>query len=493
MRLLQLFKKQEKLIFSISVIGPFLMVLQIVIQGKIAFWFDPARDLLLAISNIQKPSLIGQPTGIPGLFYGPFWIWFLSIPLLFTKNPRIIDFFILTIPYFTIFPLVIYKLKKVLGFIPSLIVWLLFIFGFMNYAFQIWNPHLAPLLILLLIFLLIFENKKNYRLEFLKYFLSGILVGLLFSIQPSLSLGIGLGVLIFVIINSLTDIKLSLSTFKKLFVPSFFYFSGVFFTLIPFLVFEIKHGFNQINVLLNVLTSEYPVVGIKGLTKSEILLDFGNILYRIFHFASPLIIILTLLIMGIFIFKLRDGKFLTDEQKKLLILSFCLFFSVFFVYFWSKNPVWDYHFIGLEILYLLLIGLVINKFWITRTIVGLVLFLIVSSSLLVYFSSFNKNPYIQPNLITKEHEVNIIINDTNGKSFKYFAFNPAIYTYDYYYIFNWKGYRESSDNSLVYLIIPEGTRYAREDFIDFKTPSKDFKTTAKWVIPDGTVILKREK
>jgi len=58
-----------------------------IISGNISFWYDPARDMLSAWDNLHKLTLIGSTSGIPGIFYGPYWIWLLSIPIFFSKDP----------------------------------------------------------------------------------------------------------------------------------------------------------------------------------------------------------------------------------------------------------------------------------------------------------------------------------------------------------------------------------------------------------------------
>src|SRR3989344_7571009 len=81
------------------------VILNNIFSNRISFWYDTARDLLLALENLRKPTLIGNPTGIPGIFYGPYWIWLLSLGMTITKDPALIIILLQVIPYFVIFPL----------------------------------------------------------------------------------------------------------------------------------------------------------------------------------------------------------------------------------------------------------------------------------------------------------------------------------------------------------------------------------------------------
>ena len=95
-----------RLLLIFSIIFVFYLTVRALYFGAFAFWFDPARDLALGLANLKKISLIGHPSGgLPGLFYGPYYIWFISFAELFNKDPRWIWFFFAAVPYFTLFPL----------------------------------------------------------------------------------------------------------------------------------------------------------------------------------------------------------------------------------------------------------------------------------------------------------------------------------------------------------------------------------------------------
>src|SRR5258708_37703110 len=179
-------------IFVFSILLTCVFSLREILSGSIAFWFDPARDLLSALNNLHKITLIGPPSGIPCIFYGPYWIWLLSISLIFSKDPRIISIIIEFLPYFLIFPILLYKLFK--G--DAIILWLLFFLSFGYYTSNIWNPYLAPLFIFVSYYLLLTNFYQSKR-DMYKIFLAGIVSGLALNFHISFTTGFIIGVYIF--------------------------------------------------------------------------------------------------------------------------------------------------------------------------------------------------------------------------------------------------------------------------------------------------------
>src|SRR5574342_726111 len=118
----------RKIIFALILLVPFILVLKTVLSGNIDLWYDNARDLLMALDNQRKLTLIGQPTGIPGLFYPPYWIWILSIGLFFSKDPKIVTLLVAALPYLIIFPLIWFRFSKIFGWPTIFTLWILFIF-----------------------------------------------------------------------------------------------------------------------------------------------------------------------------------------------------------------------------------------------------------------------------------------------------------------------------------------------------------------------------
>src|SRR3989344_8060735 len=86
-------------------------------QGFFAFAYDQGRDLLAVARIIYEGhfTLIGPTTGLQGIFYGPWWYYFLSPLLFFSKgNPQgVANFFGLLAVLTVIF--LFFLLRKVTG------------------------------------------------------------------------------------------------------------------------------------------------------------------------------------------------------------------------------------------------------------------------------------------------------------------------------------------------------------------------------------------
>src|SRR5258708_8759069 len=123
-------------IFVFSILLTCVFSLREILSGSIAFWFDPARDLLSALNNLHKLTLIGPTSGIPGIFYGPYWIWLLSFAETISKDPRIIALVVQSVPYLIIFPIILWRYKELFGTPVTIGLWLLFMLSFNSYATQ---------------------------------------------------------------------------------------------------------------------------------------------------------------------------------------------------------------------------------------------------------------------------------------------------------------------------------------------------------------------
>lgn len=90
------------------------------------------------------------------------------------------------------------------------------------------------------------------------------------------------------------------------------------------------------------------------------------------------------------------------------------------------------------------------------------------------------------------------MNDAGKKAYTVYPYNPAIYNYDYAYLFQARGKDVPYDpgntlygSDLVYLILPQTSQKIKEDFIESRTSKVRYTTGKVWKIADVTTIIKR--
>lgn len=487
---------------------PLSISLYSVILGNIPFWYDNARDMLLSLDNLAKPTLIGPTSGIPGIFYGPYWIWLLSFSQLFSKDPRSATFIVGILPYFVFFPLVLLQFSKLFRLPTIILIWLLFIFSSgMSYATNMWNPHLAPLLFLILIYLLVFTDNSNKNIaRYGKILLAGLVAGFIINFHISFGLGVFLGTVLFFLVEFLTNFIKNKAKWRQGISDSvvliILFLLGLFITFIPFLLFEVRHGFNQIETAINAFTKYGAVVSLKGLSKEQILQSFFGRVGTLLHIPGLWAYIGELLTLGFFFIAWKYNKLkLGEHEKKLIKVLFAISIGILSVFLTAKNPVWSYHFIGTEIIFLLLIALIVSNISVLRYLLAVWVLFIVSSYVFSFGENFRTNRYASSSLYTKSLIVDLIGTDAGPRQYTVFNYSPSIYQYEYSYLFRWKYNKDVPfdpgtiypESKRVYVIVPNISESAKKGYVNYRAPDTYYNTTKTWEIPDGTVILKREK
>jgi hypothetical protein len=493
------------ILLSLLSLAPIGTVLIKIITGAFPFWYDPARDMLSALSNLSKPTLIGPPTGIPGIFYGPYWIWLLSFGELFSKNPKIVDFITLTIPYFIIFPYILTRFKKVLSVKTAFMLWLLFLLGFNTYSFYLWNPHPAPLIFLIVVLLLLISRfdakEKKPRLLLL---VSGFSLGILVNFHISFGIAITVGTFIFFLMDTVFTLKkekILLDFFTRILNGVLFLF-GFLFSFSPFILFEIRHNFSQTKTFINALLHVGAVVTTSGLTKIQIIHAFFEKIPTLLGLPFWVGVGIFLVMICLAIYSLQKNvSFFSKDDKRLVLILLSDILGIGIVYLTAKNPIWEYHFIGVEVIFLLLLGLIIEKVRIFKALLFIWLFFLTAIFLISPQNTLRINPTIvSGNLASEMQIVKKINSDSEQKPYTVFVYSPSIYSYEYSYLFKYLynnnvPYNPSlnpEDSSLSYIVFPPQVPKAiYDDFIHYRTPTSEYKTTEQFEMPDKSIILKR--
>lgn len=322
---LSLFKKEYLLLFFLILVGSYLRLTG-VFTNSFAFTYDVGRDLLAVrdIVVLHKISLIGPTSGLPGVFYGPWW-YLVLVPffILFGGNPQGIAFSISFLGIVLIILAYILGKKidgKLLGFSFATITAV----SSGTILTQIWSPDLAPFFVFLSL-LALYKIYKEKSVS-LKYpFLLGLFLGLTQEMGIVFGSIFLLGIILSIIINVYKKISLK-STISFLL--------GFLFILLPRILFEFRHQFLMTKAFISfVMGGDLPQkTGVGGM-----FIDRLNILFNSFNSALALenkifgiILIFLISVTLILTYKKTDvlvKKFISTSLIVLLVFLVALTFS----------------------------------------------------------------------------------------------------------------------------------------------------------------------
>lgn len=451
-----LWPRRYYIIFIFLSAIPSLLVLA---NGTFPFWYDPARDLFSALASHQKISLIGPPSGIPGVYYGPYWIWILSIITFISLHPAVIIFFTLTLPYFILGPLILWKLKETLGLKTIFLFWGTFALFHEKYFTQLWNPHPAPLIFLGVIFFVTTGSP----------FLTGLFASFLANFHMSFGIGIILATTLF-------------------FGKKWRYFLGLALPFLPILIFETRHGFFQIKAIANAFFwhsySDPIVLALQGLTLAQMMDELNNTALG-FWWLIPIII------LEIIFFKRR---FSSNLKRVVLYLIVCLT-TILTIYFTAKNPVWSYHFIAVDLLVTLLVIIFICQTKIWPVILSLFLFITFITK--IHAAFYNPPDLLSTNFSNRYYGVKEAFKDAAGQPFSYVAYTwPLLRTntpdYDYLFLLAGKKEKTIPDSPIIYYFINSAEQKWGQGFLkeEAEKSKEKYKTVWGKEIPGKILMVK---
>lgn len=335
-------KKFEIGIFIIILVCAILLRFPLVIQGFFAFTYDQGRDLL----EVQKlvgehdPILIGPTTGLPGIFYGPWWYYFLGpIFLISGGNPTVITAIFGAIGILTIFLLYL-LIKKITANVPvSLAVAAVAAMSqpFITSSSQIWSPSLVlPLMISYVFFLaLIFEKPQPW-----KFLALGITSGLVMDSGAAF----GVVLTIATIISGIF--------FKKYFWGKnyLFYFLGFLIILSPRIIFDIRNEFLITKSIIQEIQN--PHIYQQKLAFVERLINRADLFLlnfaQTFSQSRKILSFLPLVFIIFTILKFWP-QFKKNNVFRIILFIISIIYLLFVIY---PDAVWGYYLVGLPVLFM---------------------------------------------------------------------------------------------------------------------------------------------
>lgn len=454
-----------------------------VVDGSFSFTYDVGRDML-AVENIVKYydlTLIGPTTGLEGLFYGPWWYYFLSLPFILSGgNPQGLALFIGVIGILCI-PLGFLIGKRMgsefyglscAGIISAAPF-------FVQTSSQIWNPNVIPFLMLMLL-LCLFSIISNKKSSIKLWIMLGIIVALIIQMQ------IFSGVILAI------SLMLSLVVFLRKKIVNkrhLFFFLGILLVELPRILFELRNSFLMSKKILGIPTGSNNLFAY-DLFERKNFIEIQSVFVKLWSDTTAngdqgiSFLILAVLILIILIYFKKT--FLFERFVLLLTLIFC--FTSIAVFIFISDALWLHYLIGLPIFFVLSASIslrLLQKYFVWPKAGYFLALAIIWFNLdpITIFAQSNKPLWEGNEAVYRNHiaVVDYIYKQSENKEFKYVLYTPPVHDYTYKYLFSWYGgnkYKKLPDDTnakLLFLIVEPDLDYYHRRLDWLKERSEDGK------------------
>lgn len=458
-----LFRKEYLLLYLIILVGAILR-LEGVFTNSFAFTYDVGRDML-ALWNIvvgHKIPLIGATTGLPGVFYGPWW-YFMLTPffVLSWGNPQGIALAMALFGILTIFAGYYFGNKLGGGILGLVTAGIISVSPVMvSLSSQIWNPNIAPLFIFIVLLILDKIFNQNNR-KILSFFLLGFFLALIIDLEIVFGLLLSTGIILslLVILNK----KINLREILVFILGGLVIFS-------PRILFDLRHGFLMSKAFFAFFTK-----GGASVNESLINLFFTKVNVMFDQFNSTVgggnmylgVLILIFIVSALVYFY---GK-MTNTLKNFVKTSVIVILTFIFGTMLFSHDIWPHYLVGIPVFYILLLSFAfylslknLSNTFITLAL--LVLVLIINFNPISVWESFTKPLWVGDASVYRNQleVIDYVYKNSNGKQFKYVVYTPPLYDYTYQYLFTWYGpkkygYPASVKSHLAYFILEPDLQY----------------------------------
>ena len=396
-------RKTYLILIAILLIGLFFRTYQATERFEFAHDGDLYSWIVKDIAIDHHVRLIGQLTSAPGIFIGGLF-YYLLIPffLLSKMDPIGTIYFSVIVGLLTItsFCLVLTRLfKKEVGLIGAYLYATLL--ATVNVDRWVVPTITTNLWVVWYLYCVISIVRGNYRI----LPLLGILIGLIWHVHIAL-----LPVLIAIPVSVVLAKKLPNK--KQLLV----FFVVLLLSSLPFILFEIKHNFQQINAFL--INFQTPREGPAGLHKFAKVLNMitGNInglLFapQSFKLTSNIFFVLIILLSSFWLIR----KKILSKKELAVFITWIL--GVVFFFSFSSSPISEYYFSNIGIIFLSLVSLNFYLFYKSSKIgkiliIGLLALVGLKNGYFIITQSYYHKGYLE-----KKAVVDYINQDSKNKGY----------------------------------------------------------------------------
>jgi hypothetical protein len=479
----------KRLTILVAVLG-IILGLWPIVSGMFPVTFDQGRDWLWVKNqfDLGRPSLVGPAGSIRGVFFGPLWFWLLAIPYgLSGGSPMAMTLFNALLVYAAVVLAALIFKKH-----DQKLFWLIILLGFgspalhglANHAF---SQHLLPLLTVLLFYSLV----KG------KFVWACLWVSLMWHAEPPMSV-FSLPLLVYAGWKGKIKLKTILLGAIVFLVP-----------FLPLLVFDWRHDWLQLRSLLDFLSGNTRgLQEIRPLSLWERLLDRPQKFWTaLSQSVGPVMAVLTMVMV---VFRRQKFNQFVTQWLKLSWMYLGMLALIFVVY---PHDLKLFYFEGLRLLLIIIAAASFKKLplWLSIILV------------LINLVQMRPNRMFKSLYVNQIEAIDRIYEDASGEGFRVYTFVPAIYDYNWQYLWLWRGlgkygylpadfsywpdvpeyvpYKDAalvrlSDKikpagKFVYTIITTGSVQERESWLN-RFDNFNWQFVSQYWLPDATMINKFE-
>lgn len=443
-----------------------------ILHYNFPFTMDQARDMLDIREIVVglHPVLIGPTTSINGVFLGPFYYYFNVLPFLVSGgDPAFLVYW--NILWYTIAAIAIYyfnyKKDKTFAFFASSLF--LMVPAFFYSARYFWSanpmPYVTTFYFLALIY---FIQKRNFK--------TSLLVGLICGLSMQFESAFGVLFFPFLLVYSLirrVPLKITLASFL-----------GFFVTLLPQVLFELRHNFLMTKTFLHEVSGQSQILGEKLTFPEAFVSHLKTFLeFRAEIFEVPIYITSTLMILAIGYLLFRFKKLSSSRREYFLASLLFIIFAMAF-YSWYLHPLKGWYLLGIRIPYIFILGLFfseifnLKQFAFKIIVAGFIIYTFVNTTL--FQSTFipddiNSRSGDKSNLRNEIEAIDWIYQKAQGQGFKAYNYIPSVYDFPYQYLYWWHGTKKYGYQPEVLTYLDGVPEYIKdnEKFLTQKKPAGD--------------------
>ncbi len=432
------------------VVAAFLRIYKI--SDYMTFLGDEGRDVLVAYGILHGHfTLLGPTASVGGFFLGPIYYYFMT-PFLFLFNYDPVGPAVMVALFGVVTVWLVYKIgKEFLGETAGLFACMFYAISplVIAYSRSSWNPNLMPFFSLLIIYFLYHAVRKNSIRLFL-------LVGIFYGIAMQLhyiELFLGVAMILYIALKKIILPKKK--DVAEIIKSYLFVFFGFLIGFSPFLAFEARHGFPNIQSIVSFVFQSKDT-GVGGNFLFTIQYVFFTLFSRLVtNFPPPeqittqthphiaiwfdATLLLSLASVFLFIFQYFQLRRHIEafSKRSILLLWFCAGVLLFGFY---KKSIYDYYFEFMFPLPFLFVGNFLSYFYETfkplPKIAGKVLVIVVFC-LLVWINlsgvPFRYTPNKQKDQVKRISD--FVLSKTDGKPFNFALITKGNSDHAYRYFF----------------------------------------------------------